>query len=336
MNFKGVDISSHESTVNSPSSRTEGRADLDPVGDVNKYTSGMEFYGTSSNVALLSQLISHARSRVSDPPDECGNGPNSHSGTESFSALNVGGRIPSSSSRPSVVGTNNEKRKILEESRVSIVELLFDEHSEALNSGPGSRPTTPNGSGHKDSTQKSLRDMEINPVENLLEREYMNVFFNNLYYIHPILSRADFTARCEREIWSKGALHVLPGRQMHFWALYKTIVAVGSLTAGTDLFENLRRQTRLIKSHRHSANRQKKLVPTSIDLSRVYFRQARRLLGDVFEVCSLESAQALILMVRVPDLLIFLVVQANDSLGSLSIAKMLSSPMLVLCTVAWL
>ena len=98
-----------------------------------------------------------------------------------------------------------------------------------------------------------------------------------------------------REIWAASALKRLRRKQMHFLALYNAVLAVGALTAPTDAFENSRAELGPPLEENHAHDR--KLVPSSIRLSRLYFQRARRLLGDEFEICSLEGAQTLLLLV---------------------------------------
>lgn len=128
-----------------------------------------------------------------------------------------------------------------------------------------------------------------------LEREYVNLYFYNLHCIHPFLSSEAFKLRCEKEIWATSALKRLRRNQMHFLALYNAVLAVGALTAPTGLLHGARAELE-IRSEEDRRNGPKH-VPSSIRLSKLYFQRARRLLGDVFEICSLEGTQTLLLLV---------------------------------------
>ena len=127
-----------------------------------------------------------------------------------------------------------------------------------------------------------------------LEMEYLNLFFLNLHLMLPFLSPADFKRRCQAEIWGKRSWQRLRRDRMHFLALYNIVLAIGALTAGSDMLRDLR--TELETQSRKESHGIKKGF-SSLHLSRHYFQRSRRLLGNVFEVCSLESAQTLLLMV---------------------------------------
>lgn len=131
----------------------------------------------------------------------------------------------------------------------------------------------------------------------VIEKEYLRLFFANLYYIHPFLSQDQFLARCETTIWSRWPLKGIPRGDQHFVALYNVLLAVGSLTGSSDTFMVYKKQLDQDLDASHSDI---SIATSSIQLSRIYFDRSKRLLGDCFEVCSLESAQTLILMVSLP------------------------------------
>ena len=315
------------------------------MGGMNKHTNGMEFYGTSSNFALLSQLISKARSRLS-----------SHSAGDSRLRIGAFNNRESTDrwlKRPEeLLPTTSEvlenepytgTRKVLKENRISLVNLLFDEDSAIPDSeiqdsaqshgmktpvarakphsqGDGTRPSREmvvrphlqdvNQSGRSQTNNLSataeLGNVVSNPgianvlsdtrwVELQLEKEYIRIFFDNLHYIHPFLSQTAFIAQCERDVWNQMGHQDLRKQKLHFFALYNTVIAVGALTAGTDLVESFR--SSLVKQHPRRDPKQETPTPTSVDLSKIYFARAKKSLGDYFEVCSLEGVQALVLMV---------------------------------------
>ena len=134
-------------------------------------------------------------------------------------------------------------------------------------------------------------------LEMVIEKEYLRLFFANLYYIHPFLSQDQFSARCETTIWSRWPLKGIPRGDQHFVALYNVILAVGSLTGSPDTFMGFKKQLDhdLDASHSDMSS-----ATSSIQLSSIFFDRSKRLLGDCFEVCTLESAQTLILMVSLP------------------------------------
>lgn len=130
-----------------------------------------------------------------------------------------------------------------------------------------------------------------------LEREYVRNYFHNLHYLHPMLNSSDFMALCEDQIWSVDAPNERAKDRRHFFALYNIVVAVGALVAGEDFSKEFDRE---LSMYDGSARGHRRPSPpfTSQMFSRIYFRKSWALLGDTFEVCSLESAQTLLLMVR--------------------------------------
>lgn len=143
-------------------------------------------------------------------------------------------------------------------------------------------------------TNKASDKFGRSRTELAIEKEYMRLFFINLYYIHPFLSQTEFVARCETMIWSRWPLTKIPRGDLHFVALYNVILAVGSLIGGEDAFIGLKKQLDHDLSASHS---DMSSATSSIQLSRIFLDRSKALLGDCFEVCSLESAQTLILMV---------------------------------------
>ncbi|KAE8309883.1 fungal-specific transcription factor domain-containing protein [Aspergillus transmontanensis] len=293
-----ADIRSHESSESAGPRETDHvpvqtsmivtpsdirEVDKEVVEGRNTHTTGTEFYGKSSNFALLSQLFATARRLSEDHPD-----------------------MP----RNAV------------QTPLSIVDMLYDDQSTIPDSAPPApvtaagrtsqlhkapevasigkhMPTTsqPGGMGRDimvELGQSGVWDCFIgSPMR--LEMEYVNLFFDNIHNSLPFLDRQHFTGRCEQEIWVKSAIKQLRRDQMHFFALYNAVLAVVALTASADAFLSLRTELEISLTERPSS-RPPRNIPSSIFLSKIYFRRARQLLGDIFEVCSIESAQALLLL----------------------------------------
>lgn len=152
---------------------------------------------------------------------------------------------------------------------------------------------------------KVRRDATFNiqGAQKRLEREYVRLFMNNLHYIHPMLDAVAFIERCEQEIWEMNTPSERKRGFRHFLALYNIVVAVGALIAGSNLNQVYQRDIRLCMEQFAQPKPPTTQLVTSQTLSRSYFQRSRKLLGDVFEVCSLESAQTLLLMVSDPLLL---------------------------------
>lgn len=128
------------------------------------------------------------------------------------------------------------------------------------------------------------------------ELTFIRVFFDNLQHLHPMLDPILFKERCEREVW--GALTYTERRKVsrHFFALYNIVVAVGALIAGRGTIDELGRdmQARIAELMHPETSEQRTSCQT---ISRTYFRKSKDQLGDTSAVCTLESAQTLLLMV---------------------------------------
>lgn len=136
-----------------------------------------------------------------------------------------------------------------------------------------------------------------------VEKECIQLFFANLHLIYYFLDKNSFMESCERLIWSPD-LNKSKTRGPHclskFSALYNAVVAVGAITAGDDAVAAPKVQSFLEARSKQQSERSagKKAVYPPLELAQIYFAKAKALLGDLFEVCSLESTQTLFLMVR--------------------------------------
>lgn len=133
-----------------------------------------------------------------------------------------------------------------------------------------------------------------------LERTFIRVFFNNLQHLHPMLDPILFKGRCEREVWSTLAYIERRKVSRHFFALYNIVVAVGALIAGRSTLDDLGpdMQPRVVELM--DSETPEKRMSCQI-ISRAYFRKSKDQLGDTSAVCTLESAQTLLLMVGCLD-----------------------------------
>jgi hypothetical protein len=334
----------HEDALRNDNDGLSTGSGNDAVAAINHQTSGTEFYGQSSNVVLVKQLLQQARNKQSmrvatsttHLPDT--KSPATTTSLDGYSIGGPGGRMHATS--PS----EDPKDGDTSQTPLSVVELFCDESSELPDPRPGSPvtvagraqksrpkdPTSPLRNSVPASSSNSIRprkfyhaelpnssDARTLPMANIirarpaqvtdihssecffrnpmnLEKEYVNLYFQNLYLIYPFLSADTFRSRCETEIWASASLKRLSRSQMHFLALYNAVLALGALTASVDALQAQRAELEI----RTEEDRRKgpKYVPSSIRLSRLYIQRARRLLGDIFEVCSLEGAQTLLLL----------------------------------------
>ncbi|KAF4447809.1 Activator of stress proteins 1 [Fusarium austroafricanum] len=274
--------------------------DEDVVGDINQHTHGTEFYGTSSNFVLLNQFFAYAQKNLS---------PTHPSFSNDVGCLSA-----------DAPGSNVSRQGLVIRSPISIVNLFSDK--EVLE--PPSRPKTPplaggrqeDIQGHpsleaRDTTEglnefthgpsavtqnKPSTDDPLPAAKQRLEREYVRQFFNNIHHLHPMLDPVPFTARCEALIWISFSSPETNKSQRHFFALYNIVIAVGAIVAGSCITQDLERD--IITVYMKQTGQSQEFNPSQLsqELSKIYFRKSRMLLGDIFEVCSLESTQTLFLM----------------------------------------
>lgn len=282
----------------------------DEIGDVNERTHGIEFYGTSSNHVLLNQLFSFVRNnRRHGQLWTSSSNPVVHSqeqtGLRSSSLdLRHGHQL---SERRSAVNLLSIEEPLFPPSRRNTPPLI----SQSRESDGAS--TRGNQSGNIQSSRlassncdvsSQLRlpgriggsDAALTAVKHRFERELVRSYLHNLHYLHPMLDGIEFVVQCEAEIWSRDVNTKTSAQRRHFVALFNIVVAVGALVAGREVAEEFSEEIIAIEQSKH----QPSVSPQQISLrtlSRSYFQEARAFLGDVFEVCSLESAQTLLLMV---------------------------------------
>jgi hypothetical protein len=133
-----------------------------------------------------------------------------------------------------------------------------------------------------------------------IERECVRLYFLNLHIVHPILDQIRFLERCETEVWSRNQSQE-PADTV-FLALFNAILAVGAIQAGEDA--SFMRDTTTVRQAERYAGGPDRKAPTypPLKLAKLFFERAKTNLGDVFEACSLESTQTLMLMVCAFDL----------------------------------
>ena len=189
----------------------------------------------------------------------------------------------------------------------------YDTSPSSYQQGPGGdSASNPRLSTHLATEEKPVPESSLQGAKKRLEREYVRLFLSNLHHIHPMLDPIAFTARCEEEIWDANIPLEKSKNLRHFFALYNVVIAVGALVSGSSISQSFERDINLcMKQPNHGQN--SSLPLSSQMLSKKYFRKSRALLGDFFEVCSLESAQTLLLMVGHPPAIVLCPFHVNTT-----------------------
>jgi len=257
---------------------TPGNRDV--IGDVNQRTQGTEFYGTSSNYVLLNQLFSHAR-------------------------LHGHARHDSTSASSAAVAPASDQNQNTPNNRISLVNLLANEDDllppSREKSPSNNYPSTawPSISNALSGVADTSPAVQQQVAESHLEKALVRSFMHNLHYLHPMIDSNIFYARYNDLVTGSSNPPERSPHLRHFFALYNIVVAVGALVASVDLSEEYAREIAVVLQSKKDLQ---ELAKAPLQrLSRLYFRKSRSLLGDVFEACSLESAQALLLMVCVSN-----------------------------------
>lgn len=130
-----------------------------------------------------------------------------------------------------------------------------------------------------------------------IEKIFISSYFSNKHYIHPMLCKSSFLRRCEREAFILSKRHLFVRGSSNFAGLYFAVVALGAINASPDETSLLDHYYTYTPDPRSSGIGSARGC-SALDFANYYFGAAKKALGDVFESCSLESAQALMLLVR--------------------------------------
>ena len=109
-----------------------------------------------------------------------------------------------------------------------------------------------------------------------------------------MLCKTTFMRRCEHEAFNLSRRPAFARGSSQFAGLYFAVVALGAINASPN-------ETSLLEHYCTYSPDPGKVGTaggySSLEFANFYFRVAKQALGDVFESCSLESAQSLILLV---------------------------------------
>ena len=299
----------------------------DSVDEINNHTSGKEFFGPSGAFPFLARLL--ARSRVSaqhssipalDERLSCNDGGSNPGQLSLVNFLHsedypVTTRPhtpeqydpPTRKQTPGFPELPPRRAHVRTSSQRS--DQIHNQPEISRGISPAQRDREANRLPPVEDITESRPDQSITPTDTLsghsrrleTEKKCISLFFSNLHYIHPILQRNTFLTQCEKLVWSKSqreqTKNSRPAHRPRFLALYNAVCALGAITADEEaIIGTVATATPKGLNMTTSKGNLKKTYPP-LKLARVFFEQAKVNLGDVFEICSLESTQALFLMV---------------------------------------
>lgn len=159
-----------------------------------------------------------------------------------------------------------------------------------------------------------------------IERMFISSYFSNKHYIHPVLCKKTFMRRCEQETWNMHRRTWPSLGQSKFAGLYFAVVALGAINATPN-------ETSLLEHYCTYSGRGATGGYSTLDFADFYFGVTKQALGDIFESSSIESTQALLLMVgAIRQCSISLNLTSASSVHSV---KMPCGLIAALCTAAW-
>ena len=120
----------------------------------------------------------------------------------------------------------------------------------------------------------------------------ITLFFNNLHLVHPIFERHKFLERCKNEVWA-GSDEEYDARPCGFRAVYYAVLALGAIVGSEDDFAFELRETSL-----EAAPDNVRFVSgqSPLSLAKHFFELSKANLGDIFDVSSSDTTQALFLL----------------------------------------
>ncbi|KKK17713.1 hypothetical protein ARAM_006333 [Aspergillus rambellii] len=271
---------------------------------VNLHTKGTEFYGTSSNFAFLENLYARAYSpgmaRLPNAPE---NGASSLTTAKyPIQDLTLDQNIQATPNPPTETQAERSK-SATNKTQLSIVNLLYNpnyrSHSPPQISGKadeGQIRSGPQNSPRNFADENNLTSVIgklSNEAQVEIEKIFVNSYFSNKHYIHPMLCKNSFMQRCEQQAFIPAKRLAFCRGSSAFSGLYFAVVALGAINASPN-------ETALLgyycNSLPDSTKRNNVTKPSPLDFADFYFAIAKKALGDIFESCSLESVQALLLL----------------------------------------
>ncbi|RAL12327.1 Zn(II)2Cys6 transcription factor [Aspergillus homomorphus CBS 101889] len=292
-------------------------ASRDGLSGVNIHTNGTEFYGNSSNLAFLGNLYARARNQAENKGLAASN--NEHTYTPIEGPITSLGALQTDRNSFNQVTSNSTADKQSEgaqpttnKTQLSIVNLLYNpkypRHSPRQSSGQSDNDKieSPKNVTSSQNTTHGFSDTrhehEILPIiENIpgesqieIEKMFISSYFCNKHHIHPMLCKSAFMQRCEQEAFMTSRRAGLYCGSSRFAGLYFAVVALGAINASPHETALLDHYCNYGPEPERTNSMSRR--PSALDFADSYFGRAKRALGDLFESCSLEGVQALLLL----------------------------------------
>lgn len=291
--------------------KVDGEEEAIALGGINAHTNGTEFYGGSSNLAFLGKLFSRARKRARCSYNK--QGPDSHCfenretrpehlSNHRLSIVNLmyntdpiqlesGQMTPGDSDRGTCINESQDpKNRAIPRYRVPQSGVLHDENNRCLND-----PLSLTGASSAANGNRLGSHMQPTRIQEQVEKIFIQTYFTNKHYIHPFLCEDAFRKQCAKYMWLHTDLPKKTSSRTRFLALYYSVIAVGAINARIDDASQLS----MLYKHAEYLNQSKSFEKRStLEWANHYFHLAKKALGDIFETSSLETCQALFLMVR--------------------------------------
>ncbi|KAH7026169.1 uncharacterized protein B0I36DRAFT_365771 [Microdochium trichocladiopsis] len=235
------------------------------LSDTNRHTKGTEYYGPAGTFYFLSLLRGKASAR----------------------------------SRQDSIGPGQDDASPRGDDGASVVNLLHSydycaaSDAEARSGPPRLLPATASARSNAGGSS-SAAVTKSSTVEVGLQKECVRLYFQSLHCIHPFLDQSTFLQRCHEEVWDiqQGETR----RRRHgFLALFYVVLALGAMPAGDASSLGWTQNVEFLNQvDARGAHQASSYVP--IRIARLYFDKAQSCLGNVFEISSIEIAEALFLM----------------------------------------
>lgn len=203
-------LSATPPTTTTTTARTRQRGGQE-VTAINSHTRNVEFYGSSSSVALLSQ-VQRAGERSPASSEAGGGGGAEHSESDAVAAALLSNLHNPAFSPPQLDAP--------------------DKGAGGGGSGSGGHG---GGSGGEGTTVLTVAEAQLSAMEPAYYRQcsvFLHNFFSTMHYIHPMIDKTSFLERCE-VLWSgdKEAMR----QHASFVPLYFSILSIGALVGYRDI-----------------------------------------------------------------------------------------------------